>query len=465
VEHPWIPNSIDSVKKAMMEKLGIRSIDELFKDIPKEIMFKGVLKVGLGRPLTELEVYRIVEELLSKNVVFKNPPPFLGGGVWPHYVPPVVKEIVRRSEFYTSYTPYQPEITQGMLQSLFEYQSLIAELTGMDIVNASMYDWSTATAEALLMSVRVTKRARVIVPSTINPQHLSVIRTYLEPKGIVIERVKYDFETGLMDIEDLKEKLTSDVAAVYVENPSFLGFIEVNVKGIGELAHEKGALFIVGVDPLSLGVLEAPGNYGADIVVGEGQPLGLGMNYGGPLLGIFGVKGDMKLIRQMPGRLIGMTTTRDGKRIGYVMILQTREQHIRREKATSNICTNQALCALAAAVYLSLLGPKGIKEIGKVIMYKSHYAAKKLNEISGVKAPKFKAPFFKEFVVDFNDTGKSYVEIHEKLLGKGIHGGIYLKNDFPELGESALFCVTEVHTKEHIDKLISTLKEMIEHGE
>ena len=434
MEHPWIPNSIDSVKKAMMEKLGIRSIDELFKDIPKEIMFKGVLKVGLGRPLTELEVYRIVEELLSKNVVFKNPPPFLGGGVWPHYVPPVVKEIVRRSEFYTSYTPYQPEITQGMLQSLFEYQSLIAELTGMDIVNASMYDWSTATAEALLMSVRVTKRARVIVPSTINPQHLSVIRTYLEPKGIVIERVKYDFETGLMDIEDLKEKLTSDVAAVYVENPSFLGFIEVNVKGIGELAHEKGALFIVGVDPLSLGVLEAPGNYGADIVVGEGQPLGLGMNYGGPLLGIFGVKGDMKLIRQMPGRLIGMTTTRDGKRIGYVMILQTREQHIRREKATSNICTNQALCALAAAVYLSLLGPKGIKEIGKVIMYKSHYAAKKLNEISGVKAPKFKAPFFKEFVVDFNDTGKSYVEIHEKLLGKGIHGGIYLKNDFPELG-------------------------------
>jgi len=458
--HPWIPNSSPQVKTIMMKKLGIKSINELYNDIPEGIMLKEDLKVGLGRTLSEVEVKRYMDSILSKNKTFKNPPPFIGGGVWPHHVPSLVKEIVSRSEFYTA-SPHQPEISQGLLQALFEYQSLIADLTGMDVVNASMYDWSTALAEALLMSVRITKRRKVLVPYTMNPQHLQVVRTYLEPKDILIERVPYDPAMGVMDLESLKTMVDDEVAAVYIENPSYLGFIEYQAKAIGEVVKEKKALYVVGIDPISLGVLKAPGSYGADIVVGEGQPLGLGLNFGGPLLGIFAVKGDLKIIRQTPGRIVGMTTTIDGKRRGFTLILQTREQHIRREKATSNICTNQALCAIAAAAYLSLLGFKGLRKLCETIMYKTQYAIKRLNEIEGVKAPVFKSSHFKEFTVDFNGTKLSYKSIHKKLLSLGIHGGKYLGDDFPEFKETALYCVTEVHTKNDIDLLAESLKRII----
>lgn len=459
--HPWMPNSARNIRDYMLKKIGVSSLDELFEDIPEEIKLRRELEVGVGRSLSEVEVEKLLGEILDKNRIFKKPPPFLGGGVWPHHVPAVVREIVRRGEFLTSYTPYQPEISQGLLQALFEYQSLISELTGMDVVNASMYDWSTAVAEAFLMAIRVTKRGKIIVPSTMNPQHLQVARTYLEPKNVKILKCPYDRDRGIMDVEALKNLVDREVAAVYIENPSYLGFIEFRAREVGEIAKDNKSLFIVGVDPISLGVLEAPGNYGADIVVGEGQPLGLGLNFGGQLLGIFGVRGDMSMVRQMPGRLIGATTDLEGSERGFAMILQTREQHIRREKATSNICTNQALCAVAAAVYLALLGSEGIRRLGETIMYRSHYAIKLFREKLGLKAPIFNSPHFKEFTVDFSGTGRPYDEVRKQLLLRGIHGGKSLKLEFPELGDPALFCVTEVHSKQDIEYLVNCLKEVI----
>lgn len=467
VVHPWLPNSPDNIKKEMLKTIGVEKIEDLFADIPERARCKidwNKLDIGLGRPLSEIEIRKYVEKLFNKNKVFMNPSPFLGGGVWPHYVPSVVKYILARAEFYTAYTPYQPEISQGLMQALFEYQSLMADLLEMEIVNSSMYDWASATAEAFLMSMRIHKKGkmRVLVPSTMNPYHEPVVKAYVEPKGLKVEKVKYDKETGLMDLEDLKEKLSpKDVAAVYIENPSFLGFIEENAKAIGEIAHDYNALFVMGVDPISLGVLEAPGKLGADIAVGEGQPLGLGLYYGGPYLGIFAAKWSMKIVRQMPGRIMGLTTTEDGKELAFAMILQTREQHIRREKATSNICTNEMLCALGAAVYMALLGKRGFRKLAELIMYRSHYAAKKLNEITGVKAPIFKSEFFKEFTVNFDETGVMYEKIYEELLKRDVHGGLYAKRWFPELGETALFCVTEMHDKNDIDKLVSSIKEIL----
>ncbi len=463
-----MPNTSKEVKREMLKAMGAKDVKELFRDIPVKARFKGSwdeLEVGFKKPLSEVEVKRFVDKLLSKNKVFKNPPPFLGAGAWPHYVPAVVKYVISRGEFYTAYTPYQPEISQGLMQALFEYQSMMADLLEMEVVNSSMYDWGSAVAEAFLMAVRVKRgRKRILIPSTMNPFHKSVAKTYTSPKGVVLEEVGYNPETGLMDLEDLNGKLArGDVAAVYIENPSFLGFIEENAKDIGEMAHEKKALFIMGVDPISLGILEAPGSLGADIAVGEGQPLGLGLCYGGPYLGVFAVKWDMALVRQMPGRIMGLTTTKEGER-AFAMILQTREQHIRRERATSNICTNEMLCALAAAVYMALLGRRGFRKLGEVILYRSHYAAKKLNEIEGVKAPLFKSEFFKEFTVNFDGAGVEYNRVHEHLLSKGIHGGLSLRDFFPKLGETALFCVTELHTKEDIDLMVKTVKEAVEGG-
>ncbi|MEM2356735.1 MAG: aminotransferase class V-fold PLP-dependent enzyme, partial [Candidatus Bathyarchaeia archaeon] len=280
------------------------------------------------------------------------------------------------------------------------------------------------------------------------------------PAKMKIIEVKHDKETGQINLEDLKTKISKNTAGIYIENPSYLGFLEEKVKEIGEIAHENGALYIVGVDPTSLGLLKAPADYGADIVVGEGQPLGNSMNYGGPLLGIFACKEEF--VRQMPGRIIGLTTTKKQNQRAFCMALQTREQYIRREKATSSICTNEALCAVAAAVYLSLLGPRGLKRLGEIIMTKAIYAMKKLKEIPGVKVPLFKASHFKEFTVNFDETGKTVLEVHKKLLKEGVHGGKIIKNEFPELGETALYCVTEVHLKEDVDKLVNSLKKVLE---
>jgi len=454
--HPYLPNSVPEIKEAMMEKIGIKSIEELFSDIPSEFIYDKPLEIP--GPLSEIEVKKHVSELLEENKSLKCPP-FLGGGVWSHYVPTVVDEVVHRAEFLTSYTPYQPEISQGILQAIFEYQSLICELVEMDVANSSLYDWSTAIGEAALMSSRVTRRFKVLVPDLMSPHRLSVLKTYTEPAGIKIEKIDHDPITGQLDLEDLKEKNDKETAMVYIENPSYMGFVEESVDAIGEITHETGALYVVGVDPTSLGLLKAPGSYGADIVCGEGQPLGNHMSYGGPLLGILACRRDNKLIRQMPGRIIGITETVKDHRRGYVMTLATREQHIRREKATSNICSNQALNAITAGVYLSLMGPQGMRDLSEIIMKKAKYAQKKIGELPGVRAPIFNSFHFKEFTVNFQY--KTLKEVNASLHAKGIEAGIPLNGDF-DLGETALYCVTEAHSKKDIDLLVSTLKEALE---
>jgi len=445
-----------------MKQIGVQSIEELYADVPRKFRLKR--KLELPNPMSEHEVKRFVETILSKNVTSQEMPVFLGAGCWPHYVPAAVEEIIQRTELLTSYTPYQPEISQGMLQALFEYQSMICEITGMEVANSSMYDWASALGEAVRMAARLTNRTEALIPRIIHPERAKTLQTYCDPAGIRILSIDYDQETGQLDIEDLKAKISRETAAVYIENPAYLGFIETRVKEIAEETHDHGSIFIVGVDPASLGVLKPPGEYDADIVVGEGQPLGIPMNYGGPLLGIFACRDDMQMIRQMPGRIVGMTTTLDGKRRGFCNALQTREQHIRREKATSNICSNEALCGVAAAVYLALLGPKGLKELGETIISKTQYAMRLLAKIKGVKAPVFESPHFKEFTVNFDDTGKTVKEVHEKLLRRRVHGGKEVTEEFPELGETALYCVTEVHSKDDVDLLASALRGIVAEG-
>lgn len=457
--HPYIPNSLPEIKTEMIREIGINNIDELYADIPEKYQLKKPL--NLPEALSEFEVKRRVEALLSKNRTCNDIPVFLGAGCWPHYVPVAVKDIVQRSELLTSYTPYQPEVSQGMLQALFEYQSMVCELTGMEVANCSMYDWASALGEAVRMAARLTRKSEVLIPKIIHPEREATLQTYAEPAGITIKYMAYNGEDGQLSLKDLKNKISDKTAAVYIENPSYLGFIETQVDEISEEAHAHGALFIVGVDPTSLGILKPPGEYGADVVVGEAQPLGNSMNFGGPLLGIFACRDDLSLIRQMPGRVIGMTTTLDGGKQGFCMALQTREQHIRREKATSNICTNEALCAVASAVYMALLGPEGFRELGETITYKANYAMRLLSEIRGVKAPVFDSAHFKEFTVNFDGAGLSVKEVHEKLLKHQIHGGKDVSKEFPELGQTALYCVTEIHSKDEIDRLANALEEIL----
>lgn len=449
--HPYIPNSVQKIKDEMMSEIGIHSIGELYADVPQKYLLRR--RLNLPNSTSEQKTRRLVEATLSKNKTFKDMPIFLGAGCWPHYLPAAVEAIIQRTELASSYTPYQPEVSQGMLQALFEYQSMICEITAMEVANCSMYDWASALGEAVRMTTRLTRRTEALIPKIIHPERRMTLKTYAKPAGIRVESISYESETGLLDIEDLKAKISEKTATVYVENPAHLGFIETQVDEIAEIAHDHGALFIAGVDPISLGVLKPPGEYNADIVVGEGQALGGPMNYGGPLLGIFACRDDMQLIRQMPGRTIGMTSTIDGKKRGFCMALQTREQHIRREKATSNICSNESLCAVAAAVYLALLGPTGLRELGEAIACKTRYAMQLLAKTSGIKTPVFKASHFKEFTVNFDQAGRTAQHVHESLLQHQIHGGKKISKDFPELGETALYCTTEMHSKEDIDRL------------
>jgi len=443
----------------MMQEIGIEKIEELYADIPEKYRLKKPL--NLPEALSEFEVKKHVEALLSKSKTSNDMPIFLGAGCWPHYVPAVVKEIVQRSELLTSYTPYQPEASQGMLQALFEYQSMICELTDMEVANCSMYDWASALGEAARMASRITGRKEILIPKLIHPERAATLRVYAESAGMATEQLAYDKETGEISLKDLRSKISNKTAAVYIENPAYLGFIEAQVDEIAKEVHAHDALFIAGVDPTSLGILKPPGEYDADIVVGEAQPLGNPMNYGGPLLGIIACRDDLNLIRQMPGRIIGATTTVDGSRQGFCMALQTREQHIRREKATSNICSNEALCAVASAVHMALLGPEGLRELGETIMCKANYAIQLLSKIDGVKTPVFKSAHFKEFTVNFDKAGLSVKEVNKKLLQRQIHGGKDVSMEFPELGETALYCVTEVHSKGEIERLAKALDEIL----
>jgi glycine dehydrogenase subunit 1 len=339
---------------------------------------------------------------------------------------------------------------------------MIAELIEIDIVNSSMYDWATSLGEAVRMAVRVTHRKEIFIPQFIGPNRLNALKSYTDPIGLRTRGINQSLNDGQINLEDIKEKISSKTAAIYIENPSYLGFLIHHLQDISEIVHEYGSLFIVGVDPTSLGILQPPGKYGADIVIGEGQPLGNYMNYGGPLLGIFACRNNPQLIRQLPGRIVGMTTTQDGTERGFCMVLQTREQHIRREKATSNICTNNALCAVRAAIYMALLGRDGFRHLGEYLFSLTQYAKKRLSMIKNIEIPFLNAYHFKDFTINFDSIQKRGVNINDHLLKRGIMGGKPLKSDFPELGDTFLYSITEMHTQNDVDVLLTCLKHIME---
>ncbi len=458
-DHPFLPNASVPVRKKMLDAIGVSSIDDLFSDIPSQVRTNRSLRVDWLA--SEQEVKSHVDKLLGENRSANDIAVFLGAGLYNHYLPAAVKAILGRTEFQTSYTPYQAEISQGLLQSLFEFQSLIADLTQMDAVNSSLYDGSTSLGEAARMASRATRRKKILIPHSLHPGKLSVLKNYAEPASIELVTYNYNMETGGLDSSELRSKLDSETAAVYCEVPSFFGVLDPEVANVPSLCHAKGALSIVGFDPVSLGCLKPPGEYGADIVIAEGQSISTEMNFVVPALGIIGCRGE-SLIRQLPGRLIGLTTTLDGKERAFSMALQTREQHIRREKATSNICTNEALFAIGAAAYLSLLGPQGLRQLFETILVKTNYAMKVLGEIPGVQIPRFSSPHYQEFVGSFKGSRGTLGRLNKALLGPGVHGGKSLVKDFPELGESALFCVTESNSTESIDRLRLLIEKLLE---
>ena len=431
----------------MLQYLKIKSVNELFQDIPKDVRIDGLkLPDGMG----ELELRRELEAMMSANRPASSMPNFLGAGIYNHFIPAAVKTIVSRSEFITAYTPYQPEISQGMLQSLFEYQSFMAELTAMDVVNSSMYDGSTALGEAVLMAHRVSGGDRFLVSRAISPEKKEVAKVYARGADIRLLEVGYDAATGLVDLADLRSKVGEGVAGFYFETPNFLGPIETGWQEIRDILDNK--MMVVGVNPMALALLRPPGEMGADIVVGDAQVFGTSMNLGGPTIGVFGCKSEH--VRKMPGRLIGMTTDIEG-RAAYCMTLQTREQHIRRSKATSNICTNEALLALAAASYLALVGKSGLREIAKKNVENMRSLSSRIAAMKGFEAPRFKAHHFNEFVVT-SDLGSE--RIHADLLAKGVQGGYVLDRAFPELKGSTLYATTEMHSKLDHDRLVHALE-------
>lgn len=440
----------DKDRKEMMAKIGISSLDELFSTIPKDIMLKRELNVP--SPMTELELIQFFEKITQKNS-YQNYLSFLGAGAYSHVIPYIVDYLSSRGEFISPYTPYQPEVSQGTLQIIFEFQTLICQLTGMDIANASLYDGASAAAEAVLMAHRLKGKSKVIIAKTLHPHYRRVIQTYVKNLEVEIEEIKYS-ETGEFDLKDLRKKLDDKTAAVVFQSPNFMGIIE-NLKKISDLAHSVQALSIAVVtEPVSLGILEAPGKLGADIVAGEGQSFGLPLSFGGPYLGFMACC--KEYIRQFPGRIAGQTKDVDGKR-GFVLTLSTREQHIRRERATSNICTNQAWCALRATIFLETLGREGLKELAWQNIQKANYALEKLSQIKGIER-KFKGNSFNEFVLEFSG---GFEKISRSLRKKGIIGGLNLGEYYPELKKCALVCVTEMHKKDDIDRLVAVLKESI----
>ena len=443
----YIPNSPEE-RGEMLTIVGLDSAEELFRSIPKDAQLNRALNVT--EPLAEPEVIGGMEKLAELNTATRKPS-FLGAGAYSHYSPTVVDHLIQRSEFFTSYTPYQPEVTQGTLQYIFEFQTLVCQLTGMDVANASMYDGSTAMAEAFLMAQRVTRRDKVVIAETVHPEYLEVAKTYTQHGDLTIETVHFDKESGRILSDDLN-KLDDKTAAFVVQSPNFFGCIE-DVKALADKAHEVGALLIVVVtEAISFGLLKSPGACDADIVVAEGQSFGVPLSYGGPYVGLFATK--EKYVRSMPGRLAGIAYDKNGNR-GFVLTLATREQHIRREKATSNICTNQGLIALAATIYMETMGKKGLQEVAMQNAQKAAYAKKQIAAIEGFSIP-FSSPTFNEFVIR---APKSVNEILEKLRTENdIIGGLALSRYYADNPNDFLVCVTETNTKAQIDNLVEGLK-------
>lgn len=443
----YIPNTADD-RREMLKTIGVSSVEDLLRVIPAGVRLKREL--DLPEPLSELDLLKEIKTLSDADANTADWVSFLGAGAYDHFIPSVVPHILSRSEFYTAYTPYQAEMSQGFLQTIYEFQTMICELTGMEVANASMYDGASAMAEAALMALRITDRDEIVVSSTVNPRYRQVLDTYL--RGLKHPVTTVGWAEGVTELERLSLCLSEKTAAVIVQYPNFFGCIE-DIRTIIELAHRSGAIAVVVTDPIALGLLKSPGEMGADIVVGEGQSLGVPLNYGGPYLGFFAAK--MEHIRKMPGRIVGATTDREGK-TGYCLTFQTREQHIKRERATSNICTNQALVALAATVYMAAMGRQGLREVAGLCLQKTAYAREKIGGIEGYSIP-FSAPVFKEFVIK---TPVPPSVIAERLNGEKILGGLDLGAWYPELEGHILFCVTEKRTREEIDRLVSILKDM-----
>ncbi|MDF2545190.1 MAG: gcvPA [Anaerosolibacter sp.] len=443
--HRYIPNT-EADAKQMLDSIGGASIEDLFKDIPKDLRLNRGL--NLGESLSEMELISHMKGLSNQNKSVEDLVCFLGAGAYDHYIPAIVKHLAMRSEFYTAYTPYQPEISQGTLQAIFEYQSMICHLTGMDVTNASMYDGATACVEGAMMAVENTKRKAIIVSKTVHPEVRKVLDTYVKFRDFQV--VEIDMADGVTDLEQLKTTMGKETAGVIIQNPNFFGALE-DMAAIEKITHENKSMLINYVDPISLGILKAPGELGADIVAGEGQSLGNQLNFGGPYLGFLAA--NAKLVRKMPGRIVGQSEDVDGKR-AFVLTLQAREQHIRRFKATSNICSNQGLNALMAAIYLTTMGKQGIKEVAVQSAQKAHYAFEQITK-SGKFKPLFNQPFFKEFAVT-SDLKAS--KVNEALMKHNILGGYELGKDYPQFENGLLFCVTEKRTKAEIDRLVQVLE-------
>lgn len=432
----YIPNT-PAEQDDLLAAIGLRNIDELFADIPDDYRNPAL---ELPAPLSELEIQRELNELAARNRPLASGPSFLGAGSYHHFIPSIVKAIMTRGEFLTAYTPYQPEVSQGTLQVIFEFQTMISALYGMEVANAGMYDGATSVAEAVLMACRVTRRQQVIVADTVSPAYRQVIATYCQAQGITIDVTPADQVTGA---------ITEATAGIVAQYPNFYGSLE-DLQALGEAAHADGALLVVSADPLAMGMLKPPGEFGADIVTGEGQPLGIPPSFGGPYLGLFSCK--QQYIRQMPSRLVGRTTDTEG-RTGYVLTLQTREQHIRRERATSNICTNEALYALASSIYLAAMGRNGLRQAAELCYHKAHYAADAIGKLAGYSLPQ-SSQFFQEFVVS---CPQPPAEVNRRLMERNILGGLDVSDRYDN---GMLLCVTEMNTRAEIDALVSALSEI-----
>ena len=444
----YVLNTKSDIQK-MLKVIGVSSADELYSSLPEQIKLKDELNIG--QSFSELETKQAVTQLALKNKPLNRFNSFLGAGCYDHYVPSVVPFIISQSQFLTAYTPYQAECSQGALQAIYEYQSYICLLTGMDVSNASMLDGASSLAEAVLMSLRITRRKKVIISSTIHHEYKETLRTYLRGFDFVIDEIKND-KNGLIDIELLKETLDDEVACFAFSSPNFFGLIE-SIPEISEITKQNKSLTVMATNPMSLALLEAPAKLGVDIVCGDGQPFGNGLNFGGPSFGFLAAKKDF--IRQMPGRIVGKTVDKNQEQ-AYCLTLQAREQHIRREKATSNICSNQSLNAIAAAVYLSLMGKDGIQAIAQYCFNNTQYLYQRLSQLRGVKLPHGQR-VFNEFVWEINNAPK----IIDILYKKNIIAGYYLGNDYPEYKNGILSCCTEKKTKKEIDELILSLAEVL----
>ncbi|HEU5300039.1 MAG TPA: aminomethyl-transferring glycine dehydrogenase subunit GcvPA [bacterium] len=448
VQHKYIP-ATPAEREEMLRVVGVPSVDALFADIPAAVRLTAPLR--LPPALSDPEAIAHLGELAARNAHAGAMPCFLGAGAYDHYVPSVVWALAGRGEFLTAYTPYQAEMMQGELQAGYEYQSMLCELTGMDVANASMYDGASATAEAAVMAKDLTKRDEVLISTAVHPEYRQVLSTYTRPLGIKIVEVPH--RNGRTDSAAIGAAVSDRTAAVIIQHPNFFGVLE-DGKGLSELAHARGSLLIAAIaEPLSLGILRPPGAWGADIVAGEGQPLGSHLNFGGPYLGMMATR--QEFVRRIPGRLVGATVDTKGRR-GFVLTLQTREQHIRREKASSNICTNEALLALAAAIYMASLGPQGLRKVAELNLYKAAYAREAIAGIKGFRIA-FDGPTFHEFVVR---TPIPPEDLNRRLRRKDILGGLPLGRFYPELADGWLVCVTEQRTREQIDRLVAALEEI-----